>query len=199
MDSSSSELSRLKEPGYNSPPEPISRLFYLLYAIPFFVIVSYLTFIFVYRARNEEKLKKRAAIKPVRPKPGKIDRTNFEFRGPLRLQSKLTGEVQFNQKESEPSAPIDRVVYDENLNEIVDIGSDVEEIEWMSHSAVSTKRRRTTVTTSTKRMTKRNAPSPSKMNTNTLQTKSARLRAAKAKLAKTVKTRTTEKSTEEEK
>ncbi|EYC18772.1 hypothetical protein Y032_0026g1358 [Ancylostoma ceylanicum] len=106
----------------------VAQAFYALYGVPFFVIIAYVMFVYTYRMKMEEVLKKLAEVKPKLPKCGRIDENNFEFCGPLKLQSKFKGNVE-HALVNEHSQPIEELVYDENLNEVVDIGSNVEEIE----------------------------------------------------------------------
>ncbi|KAL6741540.1 hypothetical protein Aduo_014782 [Ancylostoma duodenale] len=135
------DLVLIKRPDYNSPiiDEPVAQGFYFLYGVPFFVVMAYIIFAFTYHMKMEEVLKKQAEIKPQHPKCGRIDENNFEFCGPLRLQSKFQGNVK-HALGDEPSNPIEELVYDENLNEVVDIGSNVEEIEGMSELSTSAQR-----------------------------------------------------------
>ncbi|RCN27387.1 hypothetical protein ANCCAN_26878, partial [Ancylostoma caninum] len=99
--------------------------------------MAYIIFAFTYHMKMEEVLKEQTEIKPQLPKCGRIDENNFEFCGPLKLQSKFKGNVE-HALGDEPSNPIEELVYDENLNEVVDIGSNVEEIEGMSEMSTST-------------------------------------------------------------
>ncbi|EYC18775.1 hypothetical protein Y032_0026g1358 [Ancylostoma ceylanicum] len=117
----------------------VAQAFYALYGVPFFVIIAYVMFVYTYRMKMEEVLKKLAEVKPKLPKCGRIDENNFEFCGPLKLQSKFKGNVE-HALVNEHSQPIEELVYDENLNEVVDIGSNVEEIEGISEITMSAQR-----------------------------------------------------------
>ncbi|KAK6753764.1 hypothetical protein RB195_013011 [Necator americanus] len=134
----STDIDTLQKSGYNSPniEKAVPRFFYLLYAIPFLVVVAYIIFVFVYRTRKENSLKSLADIKPKMPPPGPIDESNFEFCGPLKLQSRFLGRVE-HALVNDVSYPIEQLAYDENMNEVNDIGSNIEEIEGISDPTMS--------------------------------------------------------------
>lgn len=73
----------------------------------------------------------RAELRPQSPKSEDIDPNKFDFVGPIKLQKKLRGSVK-HALDDEVSGPINQLAYDENLNEVAEIGSEVEEIEGMS-------------------------------------------------------------------
>ncbi|KAK6753763.1 hypothetical protein RB195_013011 [Necator americanus] len=89
-----------------------------------------------YKNRKENSLKSLADIKPKMPPPGPIDESNFEFCGPLKLQSRFLGRVE-HALVNDVSYPIEQLAYDENMNEVNDIGSNIEEIEGISDPTMS--------------------------------------------------------------
>ncbi|KHJ95566.1 hypothetical protein OESDEN_04491 [Oesophagostomum dentatum] len=133
-----SDLQLLQTPGYNTPEikEQLPRSLYFLYAIPFFIFVSYLIFAFLHRAKLEAPLLYLTPKEPKFPECGRISPSNFEFCGPLKIQSRLKCDVK-HELSGVQSAPIENVVYDENLNEVVDIGSNIELVMMSDTTATS--------------------------------------------------------------
>ncbi|KAK5966708.1 hypothetical protein GCK32_011673, partial [Trichostrongylus colubriformis] len=127
---STTELEEIRTPGYNSALKSSStnHMIYLLYIIPFTIAVMYIIFAFIYRSRYREK--NREKFIPKAPKSEDIDPNKFEYVGPIKLQKQLRGKVE-HALADDISAPLQRLAYDENLNEVADIGSVIDEIEGM--------------------------------------------------------------------
>ncbi|KAK5967572.1 hypothetical protein GCK32_017171 [Trichostrongylus colubriformis] len=104
----------------------------ILGVLIFFIIRSVLS----YKRRKREKALARNEPRPM--KTGNITQDNFQYRGALVVDSGIKGSVRHMLDDSNEKAPLNHIEFDSRLNEIVDIGSNVEVLEVRNLCANST-------------------------------------------------------------